>query len=275
METVIDMIPTSSIIAMIACIVMVVVVPIAIAIFLIRKYTMNLSAIILGFLMYIVFDTILMSLFDSFIVGELSTVIYNLVNSSVFSYAAYYAFIHALFYTAGFSVAVRMVLNQDTGVGTGIAIGMGCGGASAILGTAQPMVNSFIAALQINKVGEEAFLAEAEEAGRQAMIEAVAALRNSSAADFLFAGYEKIMLFLIFVATGIITHLAITHRSHIAYLYAAMVMLIIVYVPPALYTLGVITSVLLLEILMTVLAFAAVAFAIVQVKKYGQNPLRY
>lgn len=275
MQPIINSIPISAIIAMIGCIALVIVVPIVIAVFLIRRYTMNLSAIILGFMMFIVFDTILLGIFDSIVLGQASTVIKDLINSTAFSYTAYYAFIHALFYTAGFSVALRMIFNQDTGVGTGIAVGLGCGGASAFLGTAYPMVSNVIAALQINKIGAGAFLAEAEEANRQSMIDAVEALGSSSASDFLFSGYEKILLFAVFVAAGVIIHLAITHRSGFAYLYAAMAMLFIVYIPPALYTTGVITSAIVLESLMTVTALGSVAFAFIQVKKFGQNPLRY
>ena len=168
-----------------------------------------------------------------------------------------------------------MILNQDTGVGTGIAVGLGFGGASAILGTAHSAINNVIAAFQINRVGVGAFLAEADEANRQVLMDVVEELANSSASDFILSGYQKIMLFLIFVATGVIIHLSITHRSSFGYLFAAMAMFFIVYVPPALYTTGVITSAIVLEVIMTVLALLSVLFAILQVKRYGQNPLRY
>ena len=129
---------TATIASMIASIVLVLVIPILIAVFLIRRHTMNLSAILLGLMMYIVFDTIFLSLFDSFVLGVTSTAVNEFINKTAFRYTAYYSFIHALFYTAGFSVATRMAMNSDTGVGTGMAIGIGCGGASAILGTALP-----------------------------------------------------------------------------------------------------------------------------------------
>jgi uncharacterized membrane protein YhfC len=270
-----SVIPASSIIAMIAAIIFVVIIPIVIAIFLIRRYTMNLSAIILGGMMFIVFDTIFLSLFDSFVLGTVSTTLNEFIKSSPLNYTVYYAFIHALLYTAGFSVAFRMIMHSDTGVGSGIAVGLGCGGVSAILGTAYPMVNNVIAAMQINKSGADAFLANAEASNKQNMIDAVNALKNSNAADFLFSGYEKIMLFIIFVSAGVIIHLAITHRSAFAYLYAAMGMLLVVYIPSALYSTGVITSALVLESLMTLCAAAAAGIAVYQVRKYGSNPLRY
>ena len=65
-------IPTSTILAMIVTILFLVAVVVIISIQFMRRYPMNLSAIILGLLMYIGFDTILLSLFDSLVVGELS-----------------------------------------------------------------------------------------------------------------------------------------------------------------------------------------------------------
>lgn len=269
------MIPTTTIIAMIASIAIVILIPLFMAIFLIRRYTMNLSAIVLGFMMYIAFDTIFLSLFDSFVLGQASIVIRDLINKTAINYTLYYAFIHALFYTAGFSVATRMVFKSDTGVGTGMALGIGCGSANVILIAAYPMVNNIIAALEINKVGSDAFLANAEAASKQTMIDAVGALTNTTAGIFLFSGFERVMLFVVFVACGIVIHVAITHRSPFAYLYVGMGVFFITYIPSALYTTGIITSVLLLEVLIIAIALGAAGLAYRQVKTYGANPLKY
>ena len=137
------------------------------------------------------------------------------------------------------------------------------------------MVNNIIAAFDINKVGADAFLAKAETANQQAMLKAVTALTDSTPGIFLFSGFEKIMLFLVFVSCGIIVHLAITHRSSYSYLFAGMGILLVTYIPPALYTTGIITSVLLYEALVIVIALGAAGLAYWQVKKFGANPLRY
>ncbi len=269
------MIPTSTIISMIAVVVLVILVPILVSIFFIRRYPMNLSALVLGFIMYIAFDTIFLSFFDSFVLGQTSSALQELINSTAISYTIYYAFIHALLYTGGFSVALRMTFNSDTGLGTGIAVGLGCAGASAFLSTGYPMINNITAAFSINKLGVEGFLADALPEELDSLIGAANSLLESTPTDILFGGYERLTLFAVLVSIGAIIHLAITHRSHIGYQYAAMGLLFVTYIPPALYSTGVLQSVLLLELMLTLSATASVLIAYIVGKKYGNNPVRY
>ncbi len=236
---------------------------------------MNLSAILLGLMMYIVFDTILLSTFDTIVLGQASLSVSEFLHADELRYTAYYAFIHALFYTAGFSVAYRMVMQSDTGIGTGFAVGIGCAGASAILDTARPMVSNLIAAFEINRIGADTFLANSEKETLESAAAAVKALQESSPVEYLFSGYEKILLVLVFISLGVIIHLAITHRASFYYLFAAMGMFFVTYIPSALYSTGYITSILLLEGLMTLTALACVGFAYVMIKKFGSNPLSY
>lgn len=268
-------IPTPTIVAMIATIVVLLAFTVVISILFMRKYTMNLSSIILGFLLYIIFDKILLSLFDSFLLGETSLTLRNLIYSTDWSYTLYFAFINALFYTAGFNVILRVAMNSDTGVGTGIAVGLGTGASYVILGVVHPFINNVIAAFEINRIGASAFLAQAEEANKQAMIDAIQALQTSSASSFLLSGYQKLMMFVILLSAATILYLAVTYRSPFWNLYIVMGMMIAIFVPPALFSVGTITSPLFLQVLMTLGAACFAAMAIHHVKKHGANPLRH
>lgn len=270
------MISAGTISAMAVGIAVVLAVPIAAIFYFVRRYTMNLSALLLGLMMYIAFDTILLSSYDSFLLGKASTDIRDLINRTAVTYTLYYAFIHALFYTGGFSVALRMTAHADTGVGTGLAVGLGSGLASAFFGTAYPMINNLIAAFQINRLGVEAFLSGADSTDQRVLLqEAVTQLQAARPFDTLFGSFERLMLFVVLVSTGIIVHLAITHRSHIGFQYAAMVLLFVTYIPPALYSTGVIQNALLLELMLMLSAGVAALFAGLSIKKYGNNPVRY
>lgn len=267
-------IPTSTILAMIVTILFLVAVVVIISIQFMRRYPMNLSAIILGLLMYIGFDTILLSLFDSLVVGELSGAVRDFLYLNPWRYTAYFAFVNALFYIAGFSVVHRAAMNSDTGVGTGVAVGLGAGGSYVLLGSVYPLINNVIAAFEINKRGSQEFLAQAVQESREGMINAVEALSTSSGLEFLVTGYEKLMMYVILLSASILSYLAITHRSKFSYLFMVFGMMIMVFVASALYSTGIISSPLVLEILMT---FGAAGFATVsiwQVSKYGDNPLK-
>lgn len=268
-------IPTPTIVAMIAVIAVLLGFTAVVSILLMRKYEMNLSSIILGFLMYVVFDTILLNLFDSFLLSETSLALKDLIYSTAWSYTLYFAFINALFYTAGFNVVLRVAMNSDTGVGSGIAVGIGTGISYVVLGVVIPLINNVTAALEINKIGASEFLAKAEESNRQTVIDAIEALRNSSASDFLLSGYVKLMMFVILLSAATILYLAVTRRSPFRNLYVVLGMMILIFAPPALFTFGTITNPLLLQALMTVGAACFVIVAVRHVLKYGSNPLRH
>ena len=268
-------IPSSTIIAMIATITILVAFVVIVSILLMRRYTMNLSAIILGLLMYIGFDTILLSLFDSFIVGSLSSVVREFIYSNSWRYTIYFALVNALFYIAGFSVCQRAAMNSDTGVGTGVAVGIGVSGSYILLGTVYPLVNNVIAAFEINKGGSGLFLAQAEESNKEGMINAVEALSSSTGLEFLVNGYEKLMMYIILLSASILAYLAISHRSKFMYLFLVFGMLVAIFFPSALFSTGLINSQLTLEILMTVGAAGFVAMAVWHVSRYGENPLKF
>ena len=90
----------------------------------------TLSAIFLGIIMYAAFDAILLDLFDTIILGYMSPDVYDYIYSNDVLYTVYYTFIHALFYTVGFYTVARMGFRVDRN-GTGVAIGIGAGGARA------------------------------------------------------------------------------------------------------------------------------------------------
>ena len=268
-------IPSTTIIAMIASIIVLSAFVITVSILLMRRYLMNLSAIILGLLMYIAFDTILLSIFDALIIGELSAAVRDFIYSDSWRYTVYFALVNTLFYIAGFSVTQRAAMNSDTGVGTGVAVGIGAAGSYVLLGTVYPLVNNVIASFEINKIGSQEFLAQAVESNREGMINAVEALSSSSGLEFLVTGYEKLMMYVILLAASTILYLAISHRSNFSYMFLVFGMMFLIFIPPALFSSGLISSPIVLELLMTVGAAGFVSEAIWHVSKYGENPLKF
>lgn len=268
-------IPASAIASIIAVIVILLAAVIAVFIILARKFTMNLSSIILGFLMYVFFDTILLNLFDSFLLGEVTGTVKELVCSASWSYSLYVAFINALFYTAGFNVVLRVAMNSDTGVGSGIAVGLGTGASYVVLGAVRQLISKTIAAFEINRIGAAAFLAQAEEANRQALAEEIEVLRNTAVSEVLMSGYQNLMMLIILLSASTVLYLAVTHRSPFWNMYIIMGMLLLVFLPPPLFTDGVIKSPLILQALMTLGAACFAYMAVRYVMKYGSNPMRH
>jgi transcriptional regulator with XRE-family HTH domain len=216
-----------------------------------------------------------LSIFDALIIGELSAAVRDFIYSDSWRYTVYFALVNTLFYIAGFSVTQRAAMNSDTGVGTGVAVGIGAAGSYVLLGTVYPLVNNVIASFEINKIGSQEFLAQAVESNREGMINAVEALSSSSGLEFLVTGYEKLMMYVILLAASTILYLAISHRSNFSYMFLVFGMMFLIFIPPALFSSGLISSPIVLELLMTVGAAGFVSVAIWHVSKYGENPLKF
>jgi uncharacterized membrane protein YhfC len=250
-------------------------VPVAAVVFFSKRARMNLSAIFLGLIMYVIFDSFLLNAFDAILMQQFSGDIYSFIYSTGTGYTLYYGFIHALFYSVGFYVAARMTMRDDTGYGGGVALGLGCGGANLIMSKAWPMLTNVIAANQINKNGVDSFIADNTADGIFSMKEALATLTDTPAVNFLIAGYDGILLFLVLVSLGVIIHLAATHRCSFSFIYLGMALFLVYQIFPAMYSVGLIGSVIIYEFLNTSVAAGIVVTTYYFTKKYGENPMRY
>lgn len=234
----------------------------------------TLSAIFLGIIMYAGFDAILLDVFDTIVLGHMSTDLYNYIYSNNTLYVIYYTFIHALFYTAGFYTVARMGFRVDRN-GTGIAIGIGAGGARAVMSGAWPLVTRAVSAAQVNKVGIDAYLSGATEEEVDNLRGAIESLQNSTPGDVVWSGVETLLMFAVLVAIAVIIHIAATHRGPIWLIGVGSLLLLAMFAPAAMYTVGMITSVPLLEACIFAVAAASVAVAVPVARRYMDNPLKF
>ncbi len=269
------MVQTSVIASMVVCALLSVVISIGAIIFFSRKVKMNLSTIFLGIILYVGFSTILLNMFDNFILRLLSSGVQNWLFDNPVLYALYYAFIHALFFTAGFYTIGRMAMRADTGVGTGVALGLGCAGTYAVLDTGVKMFNYIMAAFDVNKNGIESFMASATEENFDVLQSSLDSLLATTPLDIATRGIEMIIMFALFVAIGTIIQLAVTHRCHISFVYAGMGILFVAYLPTAFYNVGLLPSAVIVEMITAVVSIITCVIAARMASKYKDTPMKF
>ncbi len=233
----------------------------------------TLSALFLGVIMFAAFDAILLDLFDTIVLKNFSAEVYEKIYSSDWLYVTYYTFIHAFFYIIGFYTVARMGFRVDKS-GTGVAIGLGAGGARAIMSGAWPLVTRVVTAARINKIGVDALIADATESEVENLRAAAQSLMNSVPMDVVWSCIETLLMFAILVAIAVIVHIAATHRGPIWLIGIGFLLLLAMFAPPAMFTMGMFESVPLLECSLLLVAAASAAVAIPVAKKYMDNPLK-
>lgn len=234
----------------------------------------TLSAIFLGIIMYAGFDSILLDLFDTIVLGNMSPEVYDFIYANDTIYTIYYTFIHAFFYTVGFYTVARMGFRVDKS-GTGIAIGIGAGGARVVMSGVWPLANRALTAGRINKMGVDAYLADATPEEIDNLRGAVDSLLNSVPSDVIWSGVETLIMFAILIAIAAIIHIGTTHRGPFWLVGVGFILMLATFAAPALYTVGVFSSVALLELCLFGVAAASAAVAIPVCKRYMENPLKF
>lgn len=249
-----------------------------------HRIEMNLSTIILGLVVYFVFDTVLLNLFfDNIIVGTFSQGLYATVTTNPSVFVPYYAVTRGIFYMLGMYIATRMSMRADTN-GGGFAIGIGFVGGFCIMNQSQGIWTVFQGwrtALQINKLGGvDGYVALAESEGMEAS--ELASLRVSAMqlcgtdiTYYLVNTVELLLTLSVFFALAVVIHLAVTRRAPYYFLPIAIVIFVAIMLPSALYLAGFLPNRWVYDILLVVCSAGCIALATFIAKRYMHNEMKW
>jgi len=268
------MVSTPTIITMFIVVAALVAVPVAVLILFARKVTMNLSTVFLGLIMFVGFDTILLGLFDSVVMSSVAATLYDYIHANELAFVIYYSFMRAFVYTVGLYTMARMSMRSDTN-GGGIALGIGAGATRCILGGAWIMITNISTSFKINKDGLDTLLAGESADKLEALKTQASTLLDATPLDIFHYCAESILMLFVFLAAGVIIHIAATHRGSILLMYLCMALMLIVFAIPAMYQVGYLTNPGLYEIILAGATAIIGGTAIWIGRKYMLNPMKY
>ena len=244
-----------------------------------HRVEMNLSTMILGAIVYFVFDAVLLNMFfDQIVVGTFSQGMYATITTNPSVFVPYYAITRGIFYALGFYIASRMSMRADTS-GGGFALGIGFMAGFGIMNRthgAWTVFQAFRAALAINgEGGMDGYLAMAQAEGADAerlesLRESVEQLIGTDISYYLVSALEVLFIMAILFSVAIVIHLAVTHRSPYMWLIIGIVISVIVMLPTAL-SLATFIGRVVYMVLLAVCVAGTVALAAVLAKRYMHN----
>lgn len=249
-----------------------------------HRIEMNLSTIILGFIAYFVFDTILLGLFfDNLIVGTLSQGLYATVTTNPSAFVPYYAVTRGIFYMLAMYIATRMSMRADTN-GGGFAIGIGFVAGFGLMNKSQgawTVFQGWRTAVQINKLGGvDGYIALAESEGYAAaeldsLRVSAMQLCNTDIAYYLVNTVELLLTLAVLFALAVVIHLAVTRRAPYYFLPVSIVLFIVVMLPAALYLAGFLPGRWLYDLLLVLCCGGCIALAAVIAKRFMHNEMKW
>ena len=244
--------------------------PIILFILFRRKYQARAIPMVVGAVSFIIFALILEAELHKLVLAPNASGQIALLNSTPWLFVVYGALAAGVFEETGRFICFKLLRKKYTGLGTGLAYGVGHGGIEAIIIVGVSMINNIIYSTMINSGTIDTVLAVTPAEFQPALTVAVDALINTASPMFLVSGVERIFAIGIHIGLSVIVFYAATQKGR-AWLFPVAILLhALVDVPAAMMQAGIISSILVVEIFVAVCSVALIGLAVQVYRKYGK-----
>lgn len=211
------MVSNVSIIFMVVSLLICLFVPIGLAVFAYKKYRISIKAVLIGALIFFVFQIVLRIPLLTFISKQHW---YQWMAENTLLIALFLGLTAGLFEEIGRFIGYKLFLKEQLEWKNGIAFGIGHGGIEAVLITGMTMVNNIVLSFMINTGGYGALV------GARLPAASAQAIKNSliSGAPYTFAigGVERIFAIAVQIALSLLILYGVMNRKTIYLLYAIL-----------------------------------------------------
>jgi uncharacterized membrane protein YhfC len=171
------------------------------------------------------------------------------------NFVLYGIFAAGLFEETARFISFIILRSNHTGIKTGLAYGIGHGGAESILLVGLTMVNNLILSVMIN-YGDITILGDSPQ-----MLETMGALVNATPYVFMFGGIERIITIACQISLSVIVWYSLTGRGRLWLFPAAILLHAISDIPAAMMQAGLLTNMWMVEGALAVGAFITITIA--------------
>ncbi|WP_102347865.1 YhfC family intramembrane metalloprotease [Bacillus sp. Marseille-P3661] len=240
--------------------------PTALIIYLKRKHTFSWKSFFIGIVIFIVFSQILEKLLHLLVIDLSSPVPALKMTDSKIAFVLYGALAAGVFEELGRYFGFKVLLRKNRNYYDGLSFGIGHGGIEAILIGALTAINSLVIANLINNgmfdatIGASAPPEQVEQIKNQIM--------NSNFAMSIVAGLERVFAILLHIAFSLIVLLGVREHKFIYVVYAIGLHALLD-IAPALYQVGILTNIWVIELIIAFFGISALYFIIKVKARFG------
>ena len=229
-----------------------------IALFIYFKITQGIKAapMFLGIIGFVLFVMVLERMLHGVVLKPDENGLIPLMEEEPWNFVLYGIFAAGIFEETARFISFLILKSSQRGVKTGLAYGIGHGGAESVVLVGLTMANNLILAVVIN-YGNIAVLGDSPQ-----ILEAMSALKSANPYVFMFGGIERIITLACQISLSVIVWYSLTGRKRRLWLFPAAILLhALVDIPAAMMQAGLLTNMWMVEGALAVGAFITVLIA--------------
>lgn len=268
------MISSTTIFILVLDILLGIAVPVALAIWLVKKYHCRVTTILIGAGVFFLFALVLESLVHYVVLSNTE------IQSKIWCYALYGGLMAGLFEETGRFVAMKFLLKKDNNH-MALAYGVGHGGFEMIMVFAMGMVSNLVLALMSNAGTIDAIFKEIPadtDAAVMAQIEAanaqlnaiIAQLQTESPTYFLLGLWERVSAMVLQISLSVLVFIAVRKGGRWIWLFPAAILLHALVDIIAVLLYGAVSTVVV-EVIIMCLAIAVGAMAVMLYRRTSEK----
>jgi uncharacterized membrane protein YhfC len=239
--------------------------PVALFIFIYKKYNAKFMPMIAGVAAFVIFALVLEQAVHAAVLGRTA------IMQNMPLYILYGVFMAGIFEETArfitFKIFKKTLEKKYRGIETGLSYGVGHGGIEAILLAGTTMIGNIIFSVTINSGNVETLTSKLDGNALANMNYAINALVTTAPYVFAFSGMERMMSITVHIALSILVFYSV-YKEKLWLFPLAIVLHAIVDVPSMLFQTGIIKSILLVEGIVFVCMVLLVIFTLYLHKKF-------
>lgn len=257
------MVSNLSITSMIIGLLIGVVLPAALAVYLIAKRKFSLSCFLLGIGCFFLFASVIESLLHYYLL-EVNKTTSSVIMGSTIIFSLYGAFMAGIFEEVGRFIMMKFFMKKDQEFKDGFMFGLGHGFIESSIIIGSSFLNYIIYSFMINSGSFDSALASVPEGSKAAVMDLKNFLINTSPSIYLLGGFERVLAIIIHIAFSLIVLYGIRNKK-IQYLFIAILGHAIVDIPAGLYQKSVIS--LNFTYICLIISVIILVFVIIKLRK--------
>ncbi len=198
-------------------------VPIAVIVFMGVKKKLNWKATLLGFLMFVVFVTILENLMHVLVLG--TDITKSAIYKNIFIYAIYGGFAAGIFEETARFLCFRYLLkvHKEEPLNTGLSYGLGHGGFEAILIGGISSIGNLIMSIMLNKGLLQSVTSSMSGEQLESYNKGIDALVDTPSYMFLITGGERMIALVLQIALTMFVFIAVRDKKWQYFAFAVLI----------------------------------------------------
>jgi uncharacterized membrane protein YhfC len=238
--------------------------PVALFIFIYKKYRAKFMPMIIGAAAFVIFALVLEQSVHLAVLGKTA------IMQNIPLYILYGVFMAGIFEETARFISFKFLKKNYRGIETGLSYGVGHGGIEAILLAGTAMISNIIFSVIINSGNVEMLTSKLEGDALVNMSYAINALVTTTPYVFVFSGIERMMSITVHIALSIVVFYSV-YKEKIWLFPLAIVLHAIVDLPSMLFQTGIIKSILLVEGIVLVCSVLLAIFALYLHKRFKDD----